>query len=179
MAIGHHKARALAAKPVTTFEDRLQAFRHTRGAAPVPKAKPVAASQPPPTKLCPCGCARPVAPGNEFAGKGCGFRHHQVGKTPTDAKKAPTPIARPAVARGIPAPVVAAFVDVMGVAEDAITLDATLAFDLGADAQDVTELSMRLEADFGLRDDLGETWEERNVTVGDVVKDLRKAGAKL
>lgn len=90
------------------------------------------------------------------------------------------PADRPAVARGIDVKVVDILLNVLGVDEDEITLDAKLVEDLGADSLDVIELQMALEEEFlhaPLDDAVAERWASG--TVKDVLTDLRLRGAKV
>jgi acyl carrier protein len=127
----------------------------------------------PSPKTCPCGCGRPVKPGNSYGGPGCAYKQRR-----TTAPVKPTAVV---VARqdGLPAAVVAAIVDVLGVDEGAITPESRLMDDLGADSLDVAELAMLLERRYRVvLDDQALEWES-SVTVAAVIRDLGKAGADL
>ena len=89
------------------------------------------------------------------------------------------PAARPAVALGIPARVVDVLLDVLGIDEEEITLDATLMDDLKGDSLDIVELAMAFEEEFGIAisDTVTERWDTG--TVQDVLDDLRRLGVKV
>ena len=63
--------------------------------------------------------------------------------------------------------VVKVIVDKLGINEESVTPEATLVGDLGADSLDTVEISMALEAEFGL--DKLEEEAEKFQTVGDIV----------
>ncbi|MBR2025789.1 MAG: acyl carrier protein [Alistipes sp.] len=63
--------------------------------------------------------------------------------------------------------VVKVIVDKLGINEDSVTPEATLVGDLGADSLDTVEISMALEAEFGLENIEAEA--EKFQTVGDIV----------
>jgi acyl carrier protein len=92
------------------------------------------------------------------------------------------PAERPALARGIPEKFVECLLDVLGVDEDAITVDARLMEDLGSDSLDIVELGMHCEVLFKLPDgavdeEMTERWGTG--TVGSVLADLRTLGAHV
>lgn len=130
----------------------------------------------PTRKLCPA-CGRPVKPGNVYH-PGCAYRNGYNPKTGKSGKQGPTPPPRPAIARGIPVALVDALVELLGVDEAAITRDARLGDDLGADSLDLCELSMMLEATYGVILDDADGWDEERATVGQVMRDLTNAGAQ-
>lgn len=61
----------------------------------------------------------------------------------------------------------AIIIDQLGVAESAITLDASFIDDLGADSLDIVEFIMALEEEFNI--EIPDADAEKVVTVGDVV----------
>ena len=63
-------------------------------------------------------------------------------------------------------------VEQLGVAETAITPDASFIDDLGADSLDIVELIMALEEEFDL--EIPDADAEKIVTVGDVVEYIRE-----
>ncbi len=62
-------------------------------------------------------------------------------------------------------------VEQLGVAETAITTEASFIDDLGADSLDIVELIMALEEEFDL--EIPDTDAEKVVTVGDVVEYIK------
>ncbi len=62
-------------------------------------------------------------------------------------------------------------VDQLGVAENAVTLEASFVDDLGADSLDIVELVMALEEEFEI--EIPDTDAEKVVTVSDVVDYLK------
>ena len=82
---------------------------------------------------------------------------------------------RLAVDRGIPAPIVDVLCTQLGVEESALTLDALLGQDLGADDLDVCEIQLELEKIYKVSAEdewLGDD-DCRGLTVGQVIRDLR------
>lgn len=65
----------------------------------------------------------------------------------------------------------AIIVDQLGVAESAITMEASFIDDLGADSLDIVELIMALEEEFDL--EIPDSDAEKVVTVGDVVEYIK------
>jgi acyl carrier protein len=94
----------------------------------------------------------------------------------TSQKRAPG--SRPAVDAGLPANLVDALIDTMGVDEEAITRDSLLADDLGMDSLDLVELCIDLEERYEgklteqIDDETAEGWQ----TVGDVYGFLKGKG---
>jgi acyl carrier protein len=88
---------------------------------------------------------------------------------------------RGAVDRGIPAAIVDVLCTQLGVEESALTLDAVLTEDLGADLLDLAEVQLELEVLYDVSAE--DVWFDDNtvpqLTVGQIVRDLRKLGAKL
>jgi len=87
---------------------------------------------------------------------------------------------RSAVDRGIPAPIVDVLCTQLGVEESALTLDALLGQDLGADDLDVCEIQLELERIYKVSAE--DEWlddEGRGLTVGQIIRDLKKLGAQL
>lgn len=66
----------------------------------------------------------------------------------------------------------AIIIDQLGVAESAITLDASFIDDLGADSLDIVELIMALEEEFDM--EIPDADAEKIVTVGDVVEYIKE-----
>lgn len=62
-------------------------------------------------------------------------------------------------------------IEQLGVAENAITLEASFIDDLGADSLDIVELVMALEEEFDL--EIPDSDAEKVVTVGDVVEYIK------
>ena len=62
-------------------------------------------------------------------------------------------------------------VEQLGVAENAVTLEASFIDDLGADSLDIVELIMALEEEFDL--EIPDSDAEKVITVGDVVDYLK------
>ena len=62
-------------------------------------------------------------------------------------------------------------IEQLGVAETAITTEASFIDDLGADSLDIVELIMALEEEFDL--EIPDTDAEKVVTVGDVVEYIK------
>lgn len=92
------------------------------------------------------------------------------------------PAARPAIERGIPEKVVDILLDHLGVDEEALTMDAKLVDDLGADSLDCVELEMAFEQELhlpaqSLDDEVAERWASG--TLADVLADLRSRGARV
>ena len=63
-------------------------------------------------------------------------------------------------------------IEQLGVAETAITLEASFIDDLGADSLDIVELIMALEEEFDL--EIPDSDAEKVVTVGDVVDYIKE-----
>ena len=63
-------------------------------------------------------------------------------------------------------------VEQLGVAETAITIDASFIDDLGADSLDIVELIMALEEEFDL--EIPDAEAEKVVNVGDVVEYIKE-----
>ena len=63
-------------------------------------------------------------------------------------------------------------VEQLGVAESAITMEASFIDDLGADSLDIVELIMALEEEFDT--EIPDADEEKVVTVGDVVDYIKE-----
>ena len=63
-------------------------------------------------------------------------------------------------------------VEQLGVAENAVTEDASFIDDLGADSLDIVELIMALEEEFDI--EIPDTDAEKVVTVGDVVDYIKE-----
>ena len=63
-------------------------------------------------------------------------------------------------------------IDQLGVADNAVTGDASFIDDLGADSLDLVELIMALEEEFGIEIPDGDA--EKVVTVGDVVSYIKE-----
>ena len=63
-------------------------------------------------------------------------------------------------------------VNQLGVADTAVTLEASFIDDLGADSLDIVELVMALEEEFGM--DIPDEDAEKVVTVGDVVDYIKE-----
>ncbi len=63
-------------------------------------------------------------------------------------------------------------IEQLGVAESAITLEASFIDDLGADSLDIVELIMALEEEFDL--EIPDSDAEKVVTVGDVVDYIKE-----
>lgn len=66
----------------------------------------------------------------------------------------------------------ATIVEQLGVAEDAVTLEASFIDDLGADSLDIVELIMALEEEFDL--EIPDADAEKIVTVNDVVEYIKE-----
>ena len=66
----------------------------------------------------------------------------------------------------------AIIVDQLGVAESAITMEASFIDDLGADSLDIVELIMAIEEEFNI--EIPNTDAEKVVTVGDVVDYIKE-----
>ena len=66
----------------------------------------------------------------------------------------------------------AIIVDQLGVAESAITREASFIDDLGADSLDIVELIMAIEEEFNI--EIPNTDAEKVVTVGDVVDYIKE-----
>ena len=66
----------------------------------------------------------------------------------------------------------AIIVDQLGVAESAITMEASFIDDLGADSLDIVELVMAIEEEFDI--EIPNTDAEKVVTVGDVVEYIKE-----
>lgn len=66
----------------------------------------------------------------------------------------------------------AIIVDQLGVAESAITMEASFIDDLGADSLDIVELIMAIEEEFNI--EIPNTDAEKVVTVGDVVEYIKE-----
>ena len=65
-------------------------------------------------------------------------------------------------------------VEQLGVAENAVTEEASFIDDLGADSLDIVELIMALEEEFDM--EIPDTDAEKVVTVGDVVEYIKDNG---
>lgn len=63
-------------------------------------------------------------------------------------------------------------VEQLGVAETAVTMEASFIDDLGADSLDIVELVMALEEEFDI--EIADSDAEKIVTVGDVVDYIRE-----
>ncbi len=63
-------------------------------------------------------------------------------------------------------------IEQLGVAETAITMEASFIDDLGADSLDIVELIMALEEEFDL--EIPDSDAEKVVTVGDVVEYIKE-----
>ena len=63
-------------------------------------------------------------------------------------------------------------VEQLGVAEDAVTTEASFIDDLGADSLDIVELVMGLEEEFSI--EIPDADAEKVVTVGDVVEYIKE-----
>ena len=63
-------------------------------------------------------------------------------------------------------------VEQLGVAETAVTLEASFIDDLGADSLDIVELVMALEEEFDI--EITDAYAEKVVTVGDVVDYIKE-----
>ena len=63
-------------------------------------------------------------------------------------------------------------VEQLGVAENAVTEEASFIDDLGADSLDIVELIMALEEEFDI--EIHDTDAEKDVTVGDVVDYIKE-----
>ena len=63
-------------------------------------------------------------------------------------------------------------VEQLGVAESAVTTEASFIDDLGADSLDIVELVMGLEEEFGI--EIPDADAEKVVTVGDVVEYIKE-----
>ena len=63
-------------------------------------------------------------------------------------------------------------VEQLGVAENAVTMEASFIDDLGADSLDIVELVMALEEEFDI--DIPDSDAEKVVTVGDVVDYIKE-----
>ena len=63
-------------------------------------------------------------------------------------------------------------VEQLGVAENAVTMEASFIDDLGADSLDIVELIMALEEEFDM--EIPDADAEKIVTVGDVVEYIRE-----
>ena len=63
-------------------------------------------------------------------------------------------------------------VEQLGVAENAVTLEASFIDDLGADSLDIVELIMALEEEFDM--EIPDSDAEKIVTVGDVVDYIKE-----
>ena len=63
-------------------------------------------------------------------------------------------------------------VEQLGVAENAVTMEASFIDDLGADSLDIVELVMALEEEFDI--EIPDSDAEKVVTVGDVVDDIKE-----
>ena len=63
-------------------------------------------------------------------------------------------------------------VEQLGVADTAVTLEASFIDDLGADSLDIVELVMALEEEFDM--EIPENEAEKITTVGDVVEYIKK-----
>ncbi|MGN1269947.1 MAG: acyl carrier protein [Clostridia bacterium] len=63
-------------------------------------------------------------------------------------------------------------VEQLGVADTAVTMEASFIDDLGADSLDIVELIMALEEEFDL--EIPDTDAEKIVTVGDVVEYIKE-----
>jgi acyl carrier protein len=94
----------------------------------------------------------------------------------TSQKRAPG--SRPAVDAGLPANLVDALIDTMGVDEEAITPDSLLADDLGMDSLDLVELCIDLEERYALESEIDDEIAEGWQTVGDVVAALKQLGVE-
>lgn len=66
----------------------------------------------------------------------------------------------------------AIIVSQLGVADTAVTMEASFIDDLGADSLDIVELVMALEEEFDL--EIPDTDAEKVVTVGDVVEYIKE-----
>ena len=67
-------------------------------------------------------------------------------------------------------------VEQLGVAETAVTADASFIDDLGADSLDIVELIMALEEEFDLQ--IPDSEAEKIATVGDVVEYIKAVNKK-
>lgn len=83
----------------------------------------------------------------------------------------------PAIAAGIPQHVVELLIEQTGIEEAEITIDAKIVEDLGLDSLDVVELAMGLEEKYHVEFD--DERAERAITVGDLVRELKDAGARV
>ena len=66
-------------------------------------------------------------------------------------------------------------IEQLGVADTAVTTEASFIDDLGADSLDIVELIMALEEEFDM--EIPDADAEKIVTVGDVVEYIREHGA--